>query len=113
MSVANLTVPDAVSIAAQTGRLDFVSAVLASLGLVIALGTLPFLFYLRGRAGTVAKEAAEARMKELETELERRAIERMEKMLPGLVEDYTKLARASAHTEQGNEIAGTVGEEEK
>ena len=95
----------AIAFAAQTGRLDFVSAILASLAILLAVGALPVFFLLRHSAATVARAAAEDELKKVAANAEKIAIERMEQLLPGLVADYVALAQNSVSADAANSIA--------
>jgi hypothetical protein len=96
---------DAISVASQIGRLDFISALLAVIALLIGLGAIPLFVYLRSRAKEVAIAAVNERMKEVEGHLEAEAISKMEAMLPTLVAQYHQLAQNSVTEAQGNDIA--------
>lgn len=97
---------DAIQIASQLGRLDFISALLAVVALVIALAALPLFLFLRYRAETVAREEIRAQMEGLTFKLEAEAISKMEEMLSTLVKDYMELAQNQATVRQADEIAG-------
>ncbi|PVX28945.1 hypothetical protein [Sphingomonas pokkalii] len=96
---------DAVAVAAQIGRLDFISALLAVIALLLGLGAIPLFVHLRTRAKEVATAAVNERMAELEGRLEAEAILKMEEMLPILVAQYRELAQNSVTEAQGNGIA--------
>lgn len=96
---------DAVCIASQTGRLDLVSAILAVVALVIALGTLPLFLFLKHRAQSVAREEVQLLSKNLLLEIEREAISKIEEMLPTLVEQYRELAKGFVDSEKADQIA--------
>lgn len=98
---------DAVQIASQLGRLDFISALLAVVALVIALAALPLFVFLRYRAETVAREEILVQMAGLTTKLEAQAVSKMETMLPELVKEYMELARDQAIVAQADEITGS------
>ena len=96
---------DAIHIAAQLGRLDFISALLAVVALILGLSAIPTFWYLRMRA----REVAEARIAEftegLDERIEREAISKMEKELPILVEQYMELMENAVTDQQADEIA--------
>ena len=96
---------DAVAIAAQTGRLDLVTAILAVLALLLGLAAFPLFFYLRYRAEKAAKEAVEEVLKGAVERVEREAIFKLEELLPTLVEEYALLARGAASGEVADKIA--------
>ena len=89
---AMLQPADAIQIASQLGRLDFISALLAVVALIIAVLTIftafPLLRYVRIRTEIVAREETTAQMEKLTAKLEAEAISKMEAMLPNLVKDY-------------------------
>jgi len=104
---------DAIAVAAQMGRLDFISAVLASLSVLIVVASFPLFFFLRGRAEKVAREAADEYLKAATSTVEREAAKRLEEMLPKMVQDYVELARNNAVSpEQADEIAAAQEEGE-
>lgn len=90
----------------QLGRLDFISALLAVIALLLGLGAIPLFFHLRTRA----KEAAEAALKDflegLEERIEKEAVSKMEEMLPTLVAQYEALAGNSVTGTEADAIAG-------
>lgn len=100
---------DAIQIASQLGRLDFISALLAVVALIIAVLTIftafPLLRYVRIRTEIVAREETTAQMEKLTAKLEAEAISKMEAMLPNLVKDYMDLARRQADVGQADAIA--------
>lgn len=59
------------AIAAQLGRLDLVSVLLAVVGLILVLGGLFAFGFVRGQASAVAKATADAVAEERLTELTR------------------------------------------
>lgn len=97
---------DAIQIASQLGRLDFISALLAGVASVIAFAAFPLFFYLRQRAVTVAREEIRKQMDGLTSKLEAEAISKMEEMLPMLVKDYMELAQNQATVGQADAVAG-------
>lgn len=103
---------DVIGFAGQIGRLDFVTAVLASITVLIALGAIPTFFFLRAAARSVAKDEVEKRLVNIEVEVERQAIQRMESMLPTLVKEYVDLAERSAEANEADEIANAQDDED-
>jgi len=71
-SGACIATPDWIWIATQTGRLDFVSAMLAIVAIGLGIFALMGFGYFRGEARAVAEKTAEARLKELLANIERR-----------------------------------------
>lgn len=96
---------DAVQYAFQTGRLDFVTAILAALTIVIAIAAIPLFLYFRHRAAQVAREEVQQISQELMERLEKDASARMEALLPKLVSDYMQLARTYISEDLADEIA--------
>ncbi len=97
---------DAIQIASQLGRLDFISALLAVVALLIAIAAIPLFLFLRYRAETVAREEIRAQMEGLTSKLEAETISKMQEMLSTLVKDYMDLAGSQAAVIQADEIAG-------
>ena len=98
---------DAVHVAAQLGRLDLVSALLAAIGLMAALLAIGGFFYVRHRAEKAAREEAQYLNERIEAE----ALSKMEEMLPTLVDQYMELLRNSVTADQANDIAEAQGED--
>lgn len=96
---------DAVAVAAQIGRLDFISALLAVIALLLGLGAIPLFVYLRSRAEGIATAAVNERMNAIEKRLEAEAVAKMEEMLPAIVPNYEQLARNYVTDSVGNDIA--------
>lgn len=96
---------DAIQLAAQLGRLDFVSALLAAVALLLAFSAVPLFYFLRLRAETVAREEISAQMEKLTSDLEAKAISKMEGMLPALVKDYMDFAKIAAEAEKADDFA--------
>ncbi|MCB2012314.1 MAG: hypothetical protein KDF64_17300 [Geminicoccaceae bacterium] len=98
-------VPTILAYAAQTGRLDFISALLAVLAIILGLGAFPVFFFVQRRAENIAREVAESILKDALERIENDAISRVERMLPKLVEEYGELARNAVNETIANEIA--------
>lgn len=103
---------DAIHVASQLGRLDFLSALLAVIALLSVLGAFPLFWFLRRRAQETAKEVVESEISLLEEKIEKRAIARMEELLPELIEDYGKFAIDAVSSDVADQIA-SVQEEAK
>lgn len=99
--------------AAQTGRLDLVSALLAVIGLLLGIGAIPVFLMLRMRAADVAREVAEEKLADAQARVERLAIERLEALLPSLVRDYMELAENSVTEDIADRIAENESKSEK
>lgn len=97
---------DSVLVAAQTGRLDLVSALLAIIALLIGISAIPIFLILRKHAGSVAKDTTTEYMDSIKEEIERQAVKTMEEMLPKLAEDYVLLiAENKVNEHQADDIA--------
>lgn len=96
---------DSVHVAAQLGRLDFVSALLATIALLGVLGAFPLVLYLRHRAQQTAKAVILEHIGKMETEIEQKAVSRMEELLPDLIQEYGKFALDAVSDDMGNQIA--------
>lgn len=101
-----------IEFAAQTGRLDFLSAVLAVLALILGVGAFPVFWFLRRRAADVAREEIKAAMENMEQRVEEAAISKMEQLLPRLMEEYGEFAKNAVEDDTANRIAQAQGEEE-
>jgi hypothetical protein len=104
---------DAVSVASQLGRLDFISALLAIVALILAASAVPLFFYLRFRAGEAAREEVTERMDAIEARLEAEAISKLEATLPILVEQYMELIRNAVPAGEANDIAQAQDDQAK
>lgn len=98
-------VASAVEFAAQTGRLDFVSALLATIALLLALGAFPVFYYVQRRAEAVALAEAQKVLDGAEDRIEAAAISKVEEMLPNLYEEYVAMAQRAASDATANAIA--------
>lgn len=96
---------DVISVASQLGRLDLISALLAILGIIFALGVFPFYATVRRRAEAVATEEANKVLKGAVEKAEKAAIARMEAELPKMVREYSELASNSVSDDMANRIA--------
>ena len=96
---------DFVTIASQTGRLDFLSAALAVLALLIGFAAFPFWNIAQRRAARIAKEAAEKELEGAAKRAEQAAILKIESLLPTLVEEYRQLAANRVDTAYTNGFA--------
>jgi len=95
---------DAVCQAAQLGRLDFLSALLAAVAILLALGGIYAFINIRSSAQQVARAAAEEESRKL---AETAAIAYLERELPRLVASYRELARNAVADEEADAVAGT------
>jgi ABC-type transport system involved in cytochrome bd biosynthesis fused ATPase/permease subunit len=104
-SSSSQQVIDSIANAVQLGRLDFVSALLAMIALLLAVSAFPIFFYLRQRAATVAREAVKEELAGALERIEASADARIQEMLPGMVEAYFELMKNSISAEDANEMA--------
>ncbi len=100
----------AVEFAAQTGRLDFLSAVLAVLALVLGIGAFPLVYFLRQRAASVARDEINLALEDIKTKAEAAAISKMEELLPTLLKEYGELAKNAVDDDIANMIAQAQGD---
>jgi hypothetical protein len=105
---------DSIQYASQIGRLDFVSALLAIVAIVVGVSALPMFLYLRYRAEDAAKRAIDSQAEILTSRLEDMAVSKMEEMLPILIYEYRDLAKnAEIGDAQADEIADAQEDEKK
>lgn len=102
---------DVIQYAAQLGRLDFISALLATIALMLGAGAFPVFFYLRSRATQAAEAALDARVQEWEQKFERHISERAEAILIQVSNDYMDVLKGMAQTEKADEIAGAQNDQ--
>lgn len=95
----------AVEFAAQTGRLDLVSVLLAVVALLLAIGAFPAFWFVKSRAEQIAKDEVQEILKGITERLEAEAIRQVEEMLPGLIRDYGEFARQAAGQDVADAIA--------
>lgn len=77
----------AAEFAAQTGRLDFVTSLLASISVMMVFGGLFAWMNVASKAEKVAKEAAEKKAEEI-------ANSYIQQNLPGIIQSYDEFIRA-------------------
>lgn len=92
----------AVEFAAQTGRLDLVSVLLAIVAILLGLGGFVAFFSIRGLAKSTAHETATATAEAI---AEKAAISHLEAELPKIVKEYFELVQNSVTAEQARAIA--------
>ncbi len=97
--------------AAQTGRLDFLSAVLAVLAIILGVGAFPVFFFVQRRAEKVAREEVQEVLKESLEKIEAEAISKLEAMLPKLYDEYSDLVYRAASGDVANAIAAAQEDE--
>ena len=93
---------DAVRYAAETGRLDLATALLAAIAVLLALGGLFAFLEVRRSARAAAVVVAK---QEAETLAEAAAVAYLERELPRLIQAYEELARNAARDEDADAIA--------
>lgn len=97
-----------VQIATEVGLLDLVSVLLAIVAILLAIGGVFAFFNFRSLARKQATEEANRISAEV---AERVAIERLEKELPKMADEYRELVKNSVDSEAANEIARAHDEE--
>ncbi|MEO0625255.1 MAG: hypothetical protein AAF183_24230 [Pseudomonadota bacterium] len=104
------TACDAVTLATQTGRLDFLSAILAVLALILGIGAFPVFWYAQVRAEKVAREAAksaaDAELASVRARIEELANQYLDKRIPELFQLYAQIGRETVAEDIANRIAG-------
>jgi hypothetical protein len=100
---------DVVAYAAQTGRLDLVTAVLAAIAILFVFSAFPLFFFIRHRAKQVALDAIEEEINQAETKIEERAISKIESLLPRLIDEYMELVKNSVSDSNADQIAAAAG----
>lgn len=90
-------VADSVQLATETGRLDFLSAVLACLAIILVVAGIFAFLNLRALARSAARE-------ESQKTAERAAVEYLQKELPTIVKEYRKLAENAVTAEQADQL---------
>lgn len=114
---------DAVQYAQQLGRLDLISAMLAVLGILLAVLALPVFLYLQHRSAEVAKKEVGKISAELVERIERETNEYVQEELPkivaehlaiyeGMVADGVANAIANAQNDGGSENEPVSDDEE-
>lgn len=98
----NTNMMDSIQYAAQIGRLDFVTVVLAAVTVTLATGGVIAFFNIKSNAKKIAEKVAEQHSKEV---AERVANEYMQKNLPDIIQAYDQLGKNSAERDVSNEIA--------
>ena len=82
--------PDSLMLAHEMGRLDFVTALLATITILLAFAGIFAFFDVRRSAGRISKQVAE---EEARTVAEATAVAYLERELPKLMSEYQELAR--------------------
>lgn len=99
---------DAVHMAAQLGRLDFISALLACVGVVLVIGGVFAYIDLRATAKRIAREEAR---KQTEEAVERIANEYLQAELPDLLKEYSYLFGVDGASDAAADNIADVQEE--
>ncbi|MEX0365692.1 MAG: hypothetical protein AB3N22_06450 [Ruegeria sp.] len=101
---------DATAVAAQLGRLDLVSLLLAAIGLILVLGGLFAFFNFRSIARTQATQEA---TKVAEDVAERVANEYLQKELPDVIKAYREMMDSeSVSDDLADQMAGAQDDSE-
>lgn len=96
---------DGIQLGMELGRLDFISALLAGIAILMVFAAVPFYFHIRSRATSLVKtELASWRAEAMEL-VEQLAVQELEERLPALAQDYVQLAANSVDPETANKIA--------
>lgn len=101
---------DAVHVAAQLGRLDFISALLGIIALFGVIGAFPLFWFLRRKAAEEARLAIEQHLSSMSEEIEGKAIKRLEELLPDLIKDYGNFAKDAISNDMADMIAAAQSE---
>lgn len=91
--------------ASEMGRLDFVSALLAIIAIIIGVAAIPLFLFLRYRAEKVARDEVREQFEALSNRLESEAISILEQKLPILIEEYMGLMRNAVEADEADKIA--------
>lgn len=105
VSVAASGATDVIQYAAQMGRLDLVSALLAIVAILLALSAIPAYILIKRKAERIARNVVESIRAEVTASAEKIVIAKLEQDLPGLVEDYMALARNTVNDDVAALIA--------
>ena len=103
-NTAYVNTHDAVELATEFGRLDFLNAVLASIAVLLAVFGFIFFFEVRHRA---RKDAREEARKAAESIAEEIANEYMIKELPKIRKEYLEVLANDVDNKQSNDIANS------
>lgn len=95
---------DWASVFTQAGRVDFITLLLAAIGLGLALLAFPAYKVVRMEADKTARLAVEDIRAEVSALAERIAFEEVQRQLPGIVEAYIDVSRGVS-ADEANEIA--------
>lgn len=93
---------DVMEVAHELGRLDFVTAILAALTLLVALGGIFAFFDVRRVAKATARAESETHARQV---AEATAVNYLERELPRLISAYDELAQNAVRAEQADDIA--------
>ena len=93
---------DAVTCAAQTGRLDLVSALLACIGILLVLGGIFGFLNIRTKASSVAQEVAREEAKKVAESV---ANVYIQENLPKILESYRELIEKQVNSAVADQIA--------
>ena len=93
---------DQIQLATQLGRLDFLSAVLACLAIILAVAGIFGFIHFRGVARNTARDTAREETQKI---AESAAVQYLQERLPQMMEDYRELAENAVTAEQADDIA--------
>jgi len=93
---------DSIILAHETGRLDFITALLAAITILLVLVGVVAFFDVRRTARRISKQVAEMEARAI---AEKTAVAYLERELPKLMSEYYELARNAVGGVEANEIA--------
>lgn len=97
---------DWISVITQTGRLDFVSALLGAIAILLVIAALPVYQLIQAKCVRIARDIGEKLRDDVLQKTEELTIQELQKRLPSIVQDYMDLAQNAATAEEGDQIAG-------
>lgn len=96
---------DAVQYASQVGRLDFISALLAIIAILLVFSAIPAYLIIEKKSKQIARNAVQEIRDEACKTAEQLVIKKLEEELPGMVEDYWSIAVNAVDQDMANDIA--------
>lgn len=99
---------DAIAIAGQLGRLDFISTILALIGILLVFAALPIYRLILMRCQDLIQKNWKELEESVAQDVEQVAISRLEAKLPDMYEDYMNMIKAME--ENTDDVADNIGE---
>lgn len=99
---------DAIAIAGQLGRLDFISTILALIGILLVFAALPVYRLILVRCQDIIRKNWKELEEKVAQDVEEVAISRLEAKLPDMHEDYMKMIQAM--DQNSDDLADDIGE---